>query len=318
MVPPMDLHLIGGCGSSGTTLLARLLDGCGPVRSGPELGVFHHRRLFTAGPAFRETVYGLLSGREDAGLGMMVGRLKLPLVPAVFFQYRDFYGVRDAASELAFLDRATSLPAMVAALHAGMARTLGTTERLVLVDQTPKNCVSADVFLDTVPGGRFIHLVRDGRDVVCSLTRRWASEAPGHDAATYVQAALTRWVWDVTQARRAADRPGYLEVRYEELVTAPLDTLNRILGFLDQPAVGREALEPTRSPSLLLAGTQFHGGPKPTWSASVQQPVSARGVGRWRSVLTGHVADQLHAFVVQPPGGAPIPAGPLLTRYAWD
>lgn len=312
----MDVHLIGGCGSSGTTLLARLLDGCHAVRSGPELGVFHHRALFAEGPSFRATVYRLLTGRED-GRSTMVGRLKLPLVPAVFFQDRGFYGVRDVADELAFLDACTDLGGMVAALRAGMARTLDMAEPPVLVDQTPKNCVAADAFLDAVPEGRFVHLVRDGRDVVCSLTRRWAAEAPGHDAATYVQAALTRWVWDVTQARRTAEHPRALEVRYEDLVHAPLDTLNRVLAFLGQPAVGREALAAHRSPSLLMAGDRFHGGPKPTWSLPVQGAVSPRGVGRWRSVLSDDVVQQLRAFVVHPPGEAPIPAGPLLDRYAW-
>jgi hypothetical protein len=314
----MNLHLIGGCGSSGTTLLARLLDGLRTIRSGPELGVFHHRALYDAGPEFRARVYGLLTGRAPS-VGMPVERLMVPLMPSVFFQDRAFYGGDGPAAELALLDAATDLGALVETLRGGMARTLGVAPDFTLIDQTPKNCVAAREFLDAVPDGRFIHVVRDGRDVVRSLVRRWAAEAKGHPAATYVQAGMTRWTWDVSQALRAEDHPGYLEVRYESLVTRPLVEINRILKHLDQAPVTEAELATQHSPSLSAAGERFHGGIKPTWGAQVHDPVTPRGVGRWREVFSDGLVDQMHRFAFTAPRDpTKWRMGPLLERFAWN
>jgi hypothetical protein len=313
----MNLHLIGGSGSSGTTLLARLLDGLGTLRSGPELAVFHHRALYDTGPGFRARVYGLLTGRAPS-LGMPVERLMVPLMPSVFFQDRVFYGGSSIEAELALLDAATDLGALVETLRQGMAKTLGVPADFTLIDQTPKNCVAALEFLETVPGGRFIHVVRDGRDVVRSLTRRWAAEAKGHGAATYVQAGMTRWTWDVSQALRAESHPGYLEVRYEKLVTRPLVEINRVLCHLGQAPVTQSALTGQRSPSLSASGERFHGGMKPTWGAQVHDPVTPRGIGRWREVFSDGLVDQMRRFAFTAPGDpTKWRMGPLLERFAW-
>lgn len=313
----MRVHLIGGCGSSGTTLLARVLDGVHDLRSGPELGVFHHRHLYRPGD-FRTTLYGLLTGRGD-NRSVRIERLSMPLVPPVFFQDRAFYGVDSLQAELSLLDRTRSLEDLGTALRHGMARRLRVRDDFLLVDQTPKNCLAAREFLERVPEGRFLHLVRDGRDVVRSLARRYASEAKGHSVATYVQAGMARWTYDVTQAHRAAHLPGYLEVRYEELVTAPLATLNRILAHLDRPPVGPEALEPGNAPSFAAARERFHGGPKPTWTRGIDQPIDSSGVGKWRESFDDALIAQMYDWRLDVrDDGLDYRMGPLLERYAWE
>ncbi|HEY4589467.1 MAG TPA: sulfotransferase [Thermoanaerobaculia bacterium] len=77
-----------------------------------------------------------------------------------------------------------------------------------------------------LPEARFIHLVRDGRDVAVSLRERWFS--PGRDIA--VQAAFWR---DHVAAARDQGRacPHFLEVRFEDLVRDPETMLGRICDF---------------------------------------------------------------------------------------
>jgi hypothetical protein len=88
------------------------------------------------------------------------------------------------------------------------------------------------------PDALYLHLVRDGHDVVASYRDRW-----GYKAAARV--ARGEWKRYVTAARAlrtgpAADR--YLEVRYEDLVADPEGVLRPLFAFLGEawdPAVLR-------------------------------------------------------------------------------
>jgi hypothetical protein len=294
-----EIHLIGGCGSSGSTLLAWLLDGLHDLRSGPETGLFHHRELYTS-EDFPLSLGACLDDRAQT-LSLGVNQLKVPLIPRVFFMDRDFHGLAQPDSEKRMQEAGTSLDAFLDFVLSQTTRTQGMAEPMAWVDQTPKNCIAAREFLEWRESARFIHLLRDGRDVMLSLARRWAQEAPGHPGATYLGAAAARWTFDIAQARRAVDLPGYLEVRYEDLVEAPLFTLNRILAHLGRRPIDEPTLENHQSPSALASGERFQGGAKDSWSASPGQEISTRGVGRWKRHLQPTVVERLMNFSFQLP-----------------
>jgi hypothetical protein len=95
-------------------------------------------------------------------------------------------------------------------------------------DKTPLYCRHLQRIQDVLPEARFIHLIRDGRDVAVSLRRRWFS--PGHSIERQA------WFWrrNIERARREASCcRHYLEVRYEALVLNPEATLRRICAFID-------------------------------------------------------------------------------------
>jgi hypothetical protein len=119
-------------------------------------------------------------------------------------------------------------------------RTLTLVRGVRGVEQTPETAFVLGAALRAYPQGRAVHVVRDGRDVVCSLLERgWlsAGRAGGDDArlpygaearfwvrpeerAEFERAsdaARAAWAWRayVTAARTARDR--VLEVRYEAL-----------------------------------------------------------------------------------------------------
>jgi hypothetical protein len=94
-------------------------------------------------------------------------------------------------------------------------------------DKTPTYCQHLQSLEHLLPEARFIHLVRDGRDVAVSLRRRWFS--PGHDIA--IQAQF--WRSNVEAARlQGAGCRHYLELRYEDLLRNPEVILRRICSFL--------------------------------------------------------------------------------------
>ena len=98
-------------------------------------------------------------------------------------------------------------------------------------DKTPQYVTQIPELHAVFPDGKFIHLYRDGRDVVLS----WLSLKSGpRNLFTIAET----WKHSVSLGRRdgATLPPGaYLEVRYETLVAHPEETLQRICDFIGEP-----------------------------------------------------------------------------------
>ncbi len=91
-------------------------------------------------------------------------------------------------------------------------------------DKTPIYVKRMRLISDVLPEARFIHLIRDGRDVALSRRRR------GMGAGKPIADAAERWRRRITLARRQARRlrGRYLELRYEDLVADPEPHLQAI------------------------------------------------------------------------------------------
>jgi len=99
-------------------------------------------------------------------------------------------------------------------------------------DKTPAYMLSVQRIGRTLPESRFIHLIRDGRDVALSQRARAINEQP----PPAEQAA--RWVKRIGKSREQASSlkgARYVEARYEDLVRDPETTLRRICEFIDLP-----------------------------------------------------------------------------------
>ena len=87
----------------------------------------------------------------------------------------------------------------------------------MVLEKTPSHSLHVDLIARYVPGVRFIHLIRDGRDVASSLvaaSQGWGASwgAPGN-----VARAARTWSDHVTAALRAKELGPYCELRYEDL-----------------------------------------------------------------------------------------------------
>jgi hypothetical protein len=151
-------------------------------------------------------------------------------------------------------------------------------------EKTPHNVLCMVPLGEIFPKARFLHVVRDGRDVACSLlTMNWADPITQRKVS-YVENivnAACYWRDVVTEARRQAQAPvlagRVLEVRYEDLVLHTEATLRRILQFLDEPWDEAILSYYTRDRSR-----------EPTEASTTQahQPVTAGSIGRWRTDMT--------------------------------
>ncbi len=97
-------------------------------------------------------------------------------------------------------------------------------------DKTPKYVVEMPMLADLFPEARFVHIIRDGRDVALSLLD------VNFGPRTVEEAALL-WRRMVMKGRRDGRRLGsrYVEVRYEDLVAEPEPLMRRLCSFLELP-----------------------------------------------------------------------------------
>jgi hypothetical protein len=105
----------------------------------------------------------------------------------------------------------------------------------ILLDKCPQYSRHVEHINWLIPNVKFIHIIRDGRDVAVSLLA--ASQGWGRDwAPKYIGAAAADWKALVLGAQRAGqyiDR--YLEVRYEELLTDGVSVLKSVFEFIGIP-----------------------------------------------------------------------------------
>jgi len=139
-------------------------------------------------------------------------------------------------------------------------------------DKTPLNVHMLPDLRATFPDLLVIHMVRDGRDVVCSLTKLLKNDLE-ESAALWLEAVHAGAAFVARYPTLA------LEVRYEDLVADPGSVLQRVTRFLDVPFEER-MLRPHE--------LNLHFGDVELFPhmQGVFQPIYRTSVGRWRTAFT--------------------------------
>ena len=100
-------------------------------------------------------------------------------------------------------------------------------------DKTPAYGRSMLAIKAALPEARFVHVIRDGRDVALSIRDRAGGERPERPFGRIAK----RWKRRIAGAREQAELLGksYLEVRYERLVSEPEPLLKEVCALLELP-----------------------------------------------------------------------------------
>lgn len=242
--------IIGGCGRSGTTLMRVILDSHSQIACGPESNVFPSPNRLNPGSPGAEK----LGKKFDFSAAEMGDMLRSSSTRADFAdRFFDAYRKR-----------------------AGKA---------LWADKTPRNVQVMPYILEHFPHARFVHVIRDGRDVVCSLRTH-----PRHrvidgkvvklDTWNPIEDCVARWVTDVGDGLAWRGDPRYYELKYEDLVTDTETTLRGLFAFLQlpwEPAVMsfHEVKSASRDP------VKFAQNPEAT------RPLQSSSIGRWKRDLVG-------------------------------
>jgi len=142
-------------------------------------------------------------------------------------------------------------------------------------DKSPNYVLTMPVIARLLPEARFLHIVRDGRDVALSLL------AIAEWGPTTVPDAALWWKKRLRAGRRAGRRLGarrYLEVRYEDLVHAPEPVLRTVCVFLDLEFDER-LLDPSHRAEEVLASVRY-----PHHHERLRQPPTP-GIREWKTEM---------------------------------
>lgn len=99
--------------------------------------------------------------------------------------------------------------------------------------KTPSNILHFDFLSRAFPDAYFIHVIRDGRECLCSLNNvNWWSKPLENPVAFYDTAK--RWAEYVETGRTHGKNIRYLEIKYEDLTENPKQELLKILNFIEE------------------------------------------------------------------------------------
>lgn len=116
-------------------------------------------------------------------------------------------------------------------------------ENMIFLEKTPSHALVCDLIDRVLPKARFIHIVRDPRDVVESLNaaaRSWGKVWAPRTA----YGAICMWKRHVASARRCLERlptDRQLEIHYEDLRDDPANVVCEIVDRLQLPIERHEA-----------------------------------------------------------------------------
>jgi sulfotransferase family protein len=101
----------------------------------------------------------------------------------------------------------------------------------------PDNVLHAQRVKRDIPNALFVHIIRDGRDIALSL-KKMGGFAPlpwDRSETNSLVATALYWEWMVRRGRAAGRMfpADYMEIRYEDLITNPRETLSKLGGFMD-------------------------------------------------------------------------------------
>lgn len=116
----------------------------------------------------------------------------------------------------------------------------------IIVEKNPRHIVKLPLLKQIFPEAKFIHIVRDGRDVACSLKtglcgKTWAHvKSPNWKEIESKYDGIIRcaWAWrDVMEtAIKDLKKINHFQVKYEDLISDPQNTANKVLSYLELSA----------------------------------------------------------------------------------
>jgi hypothetical protein len=96
------------------------------------------------------------------------------------------------------------------------------------VEKTPRHIRQIGKILNSIPQARILLIIRDGRDVACSIKKRKGSLEEG----------IRRWLGDNVKGQEYWGHPNVFVFKYEDLVADPRAILNSIMSFIDEEVEG--------------------------------------------------------------------------------
>jgi hypothetical protein len=213
--------IIGGCGSSGTTLLRKMLNAHPDIACGPEMSVYDRPIIYKID---KTRLYTLWRNQDFDELDKgCLFQIRLP-------NNISYFGLRYAGNMRHYhqpeqVDKWFKEAADVGSFfNLFFSNFMQKQKKGRWAEKTPNNIFCAKQVLDMYPEAYFINVIRDGRDVVLSLSPRM--EVNGFIIA------IIRWLTSIEAGRRLMGHERFYTVRYEDLVLQTRPTLEKLCNYI--------------------------------------------------------------------------------------
>jgi hypothetical protein len=165
-------------------------------------------------------------------------------------------------------------------------------------EKSPCNIRGLEFIFRFFPQAKVIHMLRDGRDVVCSLRThpkyRWNN---GVRELTGIvndwEKCVGRWVRDVSAGLAWRSDARYREVRYEDLIESPREILESLLSWLGEPW----------EPAVMSFHDSHVERSSDVTNPGIKKPVYRDSIGRWVSDLPAEArrcfTDRAHQLLAE-------------------
>jgi hypothetical protein len=213
---PQTNGFIIGTGRSGTTMLASILNAHSQLCVPPEIQILF--QYAGNGMRLHEVFEAGMHFGADANFFIQLVHQRCPHNLQDYFDYPSFF--RNMKYPV------LSLKELIGQFYAEIAKSSGKT---ICIEQTPWYGQRIDILNELFPSAKYIHMIRDGRDVAISFARTpWWHKNIEHN--------LLRWAAEVDKINTSCAlmlKPDQvLVVRYEEFIERPEDEVKKICEFL--------------------------------------------------------------------------------------
>jgi SAM-dependent methyltransferase len=210
-----DFFFIIGTGRCGTTLLAQVLNAHSLVCIPSELQIAFETS--NNGARLAEIFASRKNLKYGAADYIQLVKERCPHDLQGYYDYQSFFNRLDYPI--------LSLQWLLTEFYTDIAYSQG---KSIFAEQTPWYAKNIKLLNQLFPKAKFIHLVRDGRDVAISFARTpwWHKD---------VKLNLERWANEVIEIEEDTsflDRQRILTLRYEDLVLKPEDSIQKVCDFL--------------------------------------------------------------------------------------
>ena len=155
----------------------------------------------------------------------------------------------------------------------------------------PDNLLYIPIIKRQIPNAVFIHVIRDGRDVAHALDRKGFIRPFPWDRDYRLYVSALHWMWKIQTGRRYGRAIGsdYMEVRFEELIQHPEESLAKIGAFIGE-SLDYETILKAKVGAIGAPNTSF----PEEWESGKFSPVD-----RWKRKLSDDQVARLEALIGQ-------------------
>jgi len=287
--------LIGGCGSSGTTLLRKMLNSHPEIACGPEMSVFDRPLMYSESIDYLYTLWR--SQDFDPLDAHCIFPLRkhnrtaedLTYCGLLHENHMQFYHSADEVDNM-FHD-VSDIPEFLDLFFSQWAEK---QQKPIWAEKTPNNVYCASEWLDAYTDGVYINVVRDGRDAVLSMNLR--RKIPVMIGSYRWATSIKAWM-KLLKSAHFENESGAItndfenriySIKYEDLILKTEKTLDRLCRFIgvefDYTMLEYWKVE---NPDDQTGGVQY-----------AKEPVFKDSIGRWQKPdYDPTILDQILALI---------------------